>query len=101
MARDAIAEHKRHKQERRVDDTVEDSFPASDPPSHANVTGSNVTGVRHERTPRGDEPGHGDTRNGRRSPSHARGQDARPSGQPTQDRHATDTAHDWEDGRKR
>lgn len=101
MAQETKAEHRRHKEERRVDDTVEDSFPASDPPSHANVTGSNVTGIQHPSHARDDGHGQGDERPERRSQSHARGDDARPSGLPTQERHATETAQGWEDGKKR
>ena len=101
MAQDTKADIKRHKQERRVDDTVEDSFPASDPPSHANVTGSNVTGVQHETPLPGKDHGPGEDSPGRRSPSHARGDDARPSGLPSRERHATETAEGWEDGKKR
>jgi hypothetical protein len=87
MARDTHTDHKRHRQERRIDDAVEDSFPASDPPSHSSVTGV----ARHD-----PHQVHG-----ARSPSHARGDDARPSGQPTDERYATETAHHREDGRKR
>ena len=67
--------------DRRHDRTIEDSFPASDPPSHSGMTG-----------PRSE---HGDA--GRRPPSHERSEHARPKGTPTHDRHAAETAHVWED----
>lgn len=60
----------------RHDQTVEDSFPASDPPANSGMVG-----------PRGV----------RRTPSHQRGDDDRPKGLPTDERHATETAHAWED----
>jgi hypothetical protein len=75
--------------ERRLDDTVADSFPASDPPSH-----SPVTGVGGRRKSKDAAPGKA------RSPSDQRGHDARPTGLPTWDRHATETAHSWEDEHK-
>jgi hypothetical protein len=64
--------------ERRVDDTVNDSFPASDPPAHAGLTG----------TRKGEA---------KRPPSNERGDKARPTGTPTSERHETETAHQWED----
>jgi hypothetical protein len=72
--------------ERRLDDTVADSFPASDPPAHPGTTG-----VRRH-------PAHSEEPDQRERPeSHKRGHDARPTGHPTSDRHATETAHAWED----
>jgi hypothetical protein len=56
---------------------VEDSFPASDPPSQSGITGPRVA-------PR------------RRAP-HRRDDDSRPKGGPTDDRHAAETAYQWED----
>lgn len=77
----------RQQQERKIDEAAADSFPASDPPSH-----SGITGVGHPppdtKTPDRDKA---------RPPSHERGTDARPTGLPTSDRHATETAHGWED----
>jgi hypothetical protein len=67
--------------DRRHDAVVEDSFPASDPPANSGVVG-----------PRGPHA-HG----ARRGPSHERDDDHRPKGTPTHDRHATETAHGWED----
>jgi hypothetical protein len=65
---------------------VEDSFPASDPPAH-----SGITGVRrhHEHSAQPDRS--------ERPASHKRDPGERPTGLPTWDRHATETAHSWED----
>ena len=60
--------------ERDRDKALEDSFPASGPPANSGITG----------TERPDKP------------SHARDIDERPTGTPTSDRHATETAHQWE-----
>lgn len=57
------------------DKTLQDSFPASDPPANSGVTGD-------------ERPG---------SASHERDTHERPTGTPTSDRHATETAHHWED----
>lgn len=59
----------------RHDKVVEDSFPASDPPANSGITGVG----RPDR------------------PSHERSIQERPTGTPTSDRHATETAHQWED----
>jgi hypothetical protein len=56
------------------DKTLKDSFPASDPPANSGVTGA--------------EPPD--------KPSQERNIDERPTGRPTSDRHATETAHQWE-----
>jgi len=66
--------------DRRHDTAVEDSFPASDPPASSGITG-----------PRS---GHAQ-RSGRRPP-HERDDQHRPRGTPTDERHATETAHVWE-----
>jgi len=65
--------------DRRHDSTVEDSFPASDPPAH-----SGITGPRNSR----QQPV--------RRPPHERGDDQRPTGHPTSDRHGMETAYQWE-----
>jgi hypothetical protein len=57
------------------DKTLEDSFPASDPPSDSGITG---VGRPHH-------------------PSHKRSISEKPTGTPTSDRHGTETAHQWED----
>jgi hypothetical protein len=62
------------KKDREQDRAVADSFPASDPPANTGIT----------------EPEPSD------QPSHERPVDARPTGTPTSDRHATETAHQWE-----
>jgi hypothetical protein len=72
--------------EQRVDETVADSFPASDPAAN-----SGITGVRRDHGPVAQP----DVK--ARPASHERGQDERPTGYPTWDRHATETAHSWED----
>jgi hypothetical protein len=70
---------KKHDQaaDRRHDTAVEDSFPASDPPANSGVVG-----------PRGRHA-HGTTRT---SPQQHDDAD-RPKGTPTDERHATETAH--------
>lgn len=75
-----------HHHDQRMDDTIEDSFPASDPPSRSAITGVGKPRPRAERTRRTE-----------RVPSHQRGEHERPTGHPTWDRHATETAHSWED----
>lgn len=65
--------------EAKHDRAVEDSFPASDPPANSGIVG-----------PRGTHHGHV------RPASHKRDGESRPKGTPTHDRHATETAHQWE-----
>ena len=60
--------------ERDRDKVLEDSFPASDPPGASGITGVG----KPDR------------------PSRERGMDERPTGTPNSDRHATETAHQWE-----
>lgn len=62
--------------DRRHDKVVEDSFPASDLPANSGIIGPEG---RHA----GADP---------RGPSHQRGDEARPKGTPTDERHATETA---------
>ncbi len=57
--------------DRDHDKTLEDSFPASDPPAHSGITGSEES----------------------KKPSHEREIEEQPTGLPTSDRHATETAH--------
>ena len=57
--------------DRDRDKALDDSFPASDPPANAGNTGVGAPD----------------------RPSHARGMDERPTGTPTSDRHAAETAH--------
>jgi hypothetical protein len=64
--------------DRQQDKAVEDTFPASDPPANSGVT----------RAGRADKP------------PHERTTEERPTGRPTSDRHATETAHHWEDENK-
>jgi hypothetical protein len=66
----AMAKHPEH----RRDKTLEDSFPASDPPANSGITGA---GTPHRA-------------------SRDRSIDERPTGTPNSDRHATETAHQWE-----
>jgi hypothetical protein len=76
--------------ERRLDETVADSFPASDPPAHSGMTGvRRHHGRHHGRVAQPDVTS--------RSASYKRGHDEQPTGYPTWDRHATETAHGWED----
>ena len=74
-------EQARRKDE-QLDETCADSFPASDPPSHSGITGAGQPAHRPARHP---------------SPSAHRSDQARPTGLPNSDRHATETAHQWED----
>ena len=60
--------------DRDRDTTLGDSFPASDPPGNSGITGVGAPD----------------------RPSHARSIDERPTGTPTSDRHAAETAHQWE-----
>ena len=60
--------------ERTHDKTLEDSFPASDPPANSGITGA-------------EHPA---------KPTRKRDMDERPTGTPTSERHATETAHHWE-----
>jgi hypothetical protein len=78
--------HDKRKQatDRRLDQTIDDSFPASDPPSHSGITG---VGNRDAEKPGGDSG----------QPLRRRGQDERPTGLPTSDRYETETAHVRED----
>jgi hypothetical protein len=71
--------------EQQLDETVADSFPASDPPAHSGITGVR----RRDKTTQPDSAG--------RPASHKRSQDERPTGLPNSDRHAMETAHSWED----
>jgi hypothetical protein len=59
----------------QYDETLEQSFPASDPPANSGTTGVGRPA----------------------KPSHARDVGERPTGTPTSDRHAAETAHQWED----
>ena len=63
----------------KQDRAVEDSFPASDPPATSGIVG-----------PKGTHHGHV------RPAPHKRDDELRPKGTPTHDRHATETAHQWE-----
>jgi hypothetical protein len=63
------------------DRAVEDSFPASDPPASTGITGPRV------KNPKGDKS--------TKKPD-ARDGDTRPKGTPTDERHATETAYQWE-----
>jgi hypothetical protein len=76
-----MAAHQTTSQDDKVDNASADSFPASDPPSHSGITGAGKPG---------DRPA-------KRHPSRNRSDHARPTGMPTSDRHATETAHQWED----
>jgi hypothetical protein len=61
--------------ENKQDKMLEDTFPASDPPANSGITGAE----RPDKESRNRE------------------HDERPTGTPTSDRHATETAHQWED----
>jgi hypothetical protein len=61
--------------ERARDKTLEDTFPASDPPANSGITGAESSETSSE--------------DGAAEP--------KPTGTPTSDRHATETAHQSED----
>ncbi len=65
----------------KVDEAAKDSFPASDPPANSGIIGPQAEPVD------------------KRDPAR-RGEDARPKGTPTDERHATETAYQWEDEKK-
>jgi hypothetical protein len=60
------------------DKTLEDTFPASDPPANSGITGAETPD----------------------KPSNERNTEEIPTGRPTSDRHATETAHQWENEEK-
>lgn len=60
--------------DRARDKSLEDTFPASDPPARSEISGAE---------PPGKPPEHRDI-------------EEVPTGLPTSDRHATETAHQWE-----
>jgi hypothetical protein len=60
------------KDDEKLDKTVEDSFPASDPPASSGITGPRL-------------PRHGEVA--------APDKEARPKGRPTDERHAAETAN--------
>jgi hypothetical protein len=80
---EAMREQQRRQshEDRRHDETIEESFPASDPPAHTGITG---TGSGYHEPP-----------SDRRAPND-REDHERPTGTPTSDRHATETAFVWE-----
>ncbi len=65
------------KADEKQDRAVEDSFPASDPPASGVIIGPRVTPERQ--------------------PPHERDEESRPKSTPTHDRHAAETAYQWED----
>ena len=69
------------RQEEEHDKALEDSFPASDPPATSGIVGPKIDRSEGEARPA----------------SHERDEDSRPKGRPTDDRHAAETAHQWED----
>jgi hypothetical protein len=77
---EAERRHDEAEAERRHDEAVEGSFPASDPPANSGIVG----------------PRSGHKRPVRQRP-HERGDESRPTGTPTHERHAVETAHMWED----
>jgi hypothetical protein len=62
----------------KLDEALKETFPASDPPALSGITG-------------GESPTAPPAK-----PSHERSIDERPTGTPTSDRHAAETAHHWE-----
>jgi hypothetical protein len=68
----------RVRSDRDQDKKLEDTFPASDPPANSGITGA-------------EPPA---------KPSEERSMDERPTGRPTSDRHAAETAYQWENEEK-
>jgi hypothetical protein len=68
----------RDRSDRAQDKTLEDTFPASDPPANSGITGA-------------EPPAR---------PPEDRTLEEKPIGTPTSDRHATETAHQWEHEKK-
>ncbi len=83
-------------EDQHVDTSANDSFPASDPPSHSGITGVRRKPASGEKPQQANQAPSQDNR----PPPHEREQESRPTGLPTWDRHATETAHTWEDGGK-
>lgn len=92
--------------ERKRDEALRETFPASDPPAN-----SGITGAEPEKHDAGSNPGsHAGGPSRDRSgapaeeplgeppakPSNERSIAERPTGRPTSDRHATETANHWE-----
>jgi hypothetical protein len=77
-------------QRTQLDDTVEQSFPASDPPAH-----SGVTGPGKPRRQTGSGRSEEDSQQNPATTSKS-GNEARPAGSPTPDRHRTETSHGGE-----
>lgn len=87
--------HEHNQKEGRLDDTIDDSFPASDPPSNPGISG---VGKRHRtEKPHPTEERAKEGERDKARPSHQRDEHARPTGHPTSERHATETVHKWED----
>jgi hypothetical protein len=74
-------QQQRDEAERKRDKTIEDSFPASDPPANTGIVG----------------PGTGENSNVRHRAPEEPGIDERPTGQPSSGRHTAETAHARED----
>jgi len=66
------------RQDEKQDQTVEDSFPASDPPANSGIVGPRATPPQ----------------------PHERDDDTRPKGTPTDDRHRTETAYQRENQKR-
>lgn len=64
--------------EKAHDKTLEESFPASDPPANSGITGAETPD----------------------KPSDQRGDEEKPTGTPNSDRHGAETAHNWENETK-
>ncbi|HVY17472.1 MAG TPA: hypothetical protein VHB27_19775 [Rhodopila sp.] len=77
-----MSDHK----DRMRDEALRDTFPASDPPANSGITGTGGLDGRPTK-PLGTPP---------KRPSHKRAIYERPTGTPDSDRHATETAHQWE-----
>jgi hypothetical protein len=74
------------REEEKLDDMIDDSFPASDPPSHSpptrTTTSKDMARAHEDDAPAGRAPADG------------------PAGHPTSDRHITETASGRMEGKK-
>jgi len=76
------SEHSKHL-DRKQDEAIKESFPASDPPANTGITGAGSI----------DQRGAAEQSAGTDQPDEQRDISETPTGTPTSDRHAAETAH--------